>query len=161
MKENGLKMMISAALAGLSAYLGQLLIPIAMLVGVVILDYATGMEKARRAGDLNSRKGFEGIIKKLSYFGLVAVGMGVDWLIISGLLLSDIHVEFNGVIALLIAIWLIVNELISILENLYAIGAPRIPWLGKVLAWLKVTAEKGLNEKLPTAEKEDKENGDG
>jgi toxin secretion/phage lysis holin len=141
MKENGLKMIISAAVAGLSAYLGQLLVPIMVLVCVVILDYATGLEKARRASELNSKRGIDGIIKKLSYFGLVAVGMSVDWLIISGLLLSDVQVGFKGIIALLITAWLIINELISILENLYAIGAPRVPGLDKILKRLKVSAE--------------------
>lgn len=44
-----------------------------------------------------------------------------------------------------VAIWLIVNELISILENLAAIGVPGFPRLSKLLERLKNTVSKGDN----------------
>lgn len=44
-----------------------------------------------------------------------------------------------------VAIWLIVNELISILENLAAIGVPGFPRLEKILERLKNTVSKGDN----------------
>ena len=142
MKENGLKMIISAALTGLFAYLGNLVIPLGVLVGVIILDFITGMVKAWRAEGITSKKVFEGIVKKLCYGGLVVVGMSVDWLIISGLKLSEMQVEFDGMVAWIVAVWLIVNELISILENLYEVGVPQIPGLSTLLKKLKVSAEK-------------------
>ncbi len=42
-----------------------------------------------------------------------------------------------------VAIWLIINELISILENLAAIGVPGFPRLEKILERLKNTVSKG------------------
>ena len=42
-------------------------------------------------------------------------------------------------------IWLIINELISILENLAAIGVPGFPRLSKLLERLKNTVSKGDN----------------
>ena len=42
-----------------------------------------------------------------------------------------------------VAIWLIINELISILENLAAIGVPGFPRLSKLLERLKNTVSKG------------------
>ena len=44
-----------------------------------------------------------------------------------------------------VAIWLIINELISILENLAAIGVPGFPRLEKILERLKNTVSKGDN----------------
>ena len=44
-----------------------------------------------------------------------------------------------------VAIWLIINELISTLENLAAIGVPGFPRLSKLLERLKNTVSKGDN----------------
>ena len=44
-----------------------------------------------------------------------------------------------------IAIWLIINELISVMENLAAIGVPGFPRLSKLLERLKNTVSKGDN----------------
>ena len=44
-----------------------------------------------------------------------------------------------------VAIWLIINELISVMENLAAIGVPGFPRLSKLLERLKNTVRKGDN----------------
>lgn len=44
-----------------------------------------------------------------------------------------------------VAIWLIINELISVMENLAAIGVPGFPRLAKLLERLKNTVSKGDN----------------
>lgn len=44
-----------------------------------------------------------------------------------------------------VAIWLIINELISVMENLSAIGVPGFPRLSKLLERLKNTVSKGDN----------------
>ena len=44
-----------------------------------------------------------------------------------------------------VTIWLIINELISILENLAAICVPGFPRLSKLLERLKNTVSKGDN----------------
>ena len=44
-----------------------------------------------------------------------------------------------------VAIWLIINELISVMENLAAIGVPGFPQLSKLLERLKNTVSKGDN----------------
>lgn len=45
-----------------------------------------------------------------------------------------------------VAIWLIINELISILENLAAIGVPGFPRLSKLLERLKNTVSKSKGD---------------
>ena len=44
-----------------------------------------------------------------------------------------------------VAIWLIINELISVMENLAALGVPGFPRLSKLLERLKNTVSKGDN----------------
>ena len=44
-----------------------------------------------------------------------------------------------------VAIWLIINELISVMENLAAIGVPGFSRLSKLLERLKNTVSKGDN----------------
>ena len=44
-----------------------------------------------------------------------------------------------------VAIWLIINELIFVMENLAAIGVPGFPRLSKLLERLKNTVSKGDN----------------
>lgn len=55
----------------------------------------------------------------------------------------DLHTSFSA--ACWSPIWLIINELISILENLATIGVPGFPRLSKLLERLKNTVSKGDN----------------
>ena len=48
-------------------------------------------------------------------------------------------------IGLIVTIWLIVNELISILENLAVIGVPLPKWLTKIIGKLKISIDKTVD----------------
>jgi len=141
LEEKSLQAVFSAALAALISYLGIVAVPVTVLVFAMIIDYITGMISAWHGSELSSKKGIFGIIKKTSYLALVCVGMGVDWLIYSGLNQAGISTENSVFFGVLVTIWLIINELISILENLEAIGVPMPAFLIKIVKRLKVTAE--------------------
>lgn len=64
MKENTIKAALAAALGALCAYGIQLLVPVLVLLVVMVLDYITGMTKAWNAGELSSRVGLWGILKR-------------------------------------------------------------------------------------------------
>ena len=83
MKENIFKAVLSAVIAGLTAYFSALAVPLLILLCVMIGDYISGMIKAWITSELNSRIGLIGIIKKLAYLLVVCVGMTVDWIICS------------------------------------------------------------------------------
>lgn len=140
-EEKSIQAVFSAALATLSVYLGVLVVPIIMLTVAMIIDYGTGMAAAWKKSDLSSKKGVAGIVKKLGYLVLVCVGMLVDWLIFSGLQAFSAGEAYKFSFGLLVAIWLIINELISILENLGTLGVPVPNFLIKVIKRLKITAE--------------------
>ena len=142
MKQTVLKMTVAVLGAGLMSYLGALAVPVLALLGVMLLDYITGMIKAYIRAELNSKFGIKGILKKLCYMAMVAVGAGVDYLLRGALVQAGIDLHIELFCGLLVAIWLIINELISILENLAAIGVPGFPRLTKLLERLKNTVSK-------------------
>ena len=130
-----LKTAFTVVLAGLSSYFGMLTQPLLVLFFAMVLDYLTGMTKAYIFSQLSSRIGVKGILKKLCYMAMVAVGAAVDYLL---------HIElFCG---LLVTVWLIINELISVLENLAAIGVPGFPRLNRLLSRLKSTVNEKEDE---------------
>ena len=67
----------------LSSWLGVLAIPVYVLVGCNVMDYATGLAAAHRRGQkVSSYIGVLGIAKKVCMWLLIAVGAVVDWLLL-------------------------------------------------------------------------------
>lgn len=149
-EEKTIQAVFAASLAGLASYLGVVAVPIAILMVAMLIDYITGMASAWNSAQLSSKKGIFGIIKKISYLALVCVGMGVDWLIYSGLQSVGVTLGYTFFFGVLVTIWLIINELISILENLRKIGVPLPKFLASIIQRLKKTTEN-------IAEREDKD----
>ena len=143
MQNKELQAFISAAFAGLMYYLGIVSIPIIMLIFTMIIDYITGMMSAWLNAELSSKKGIKGIVKKISYLALVAVAMIVDWLICCGLQQINVNIKYSVFFAVLVTVWLIINELISVLENLSRMGVPIPNFLKKLINRLKTTVDKG------------------
>ena len=132
---------ISAALAGLLYYLGIVAIPIIMLIFAIIIDYITGMMSAYYNSELSSKKGIKGIIKKVGYLTLVFAAMIIDWLISQGLQQINIDLNYTVFFAVLVAVWLIINELISVLENLSRMDIPIPNFFKKIVNRLKNTVD--------------------
>lgn len=145
-ESKSLQAVLSAACTMLAYYLGIVIVPVIVLCAVMLIDYATGMISAWKSADLSSKKGIFGIIKKVCYLVLVCVGMGVDWLIYSGMAQVGINLNYTIFFGILVTVWLIINELISILENLKNIGVPLPKFLITVIKKLKVSTENKFNE---------------
>lgn len=141
MKEKTWHALIAVALGGLSAYMRVMFVPLVVLIGVMIVDYMSGMLKAWGNEELSSRVGLRGIVKKLSYLMLVCVAGVVDWLLWSGLRQVGISLDFGFCFGLIVTIWLIINELISILENLEALKVPMPGFLSKIIKHLQTAVE--------------------
>ena len=145
-KQTTIQALITAALAALTYYFSILAVPIIVLMTVMVIDYITGMVSAWHNAELSSKKGVFGIIKKLCYLALVCVGMGVDWLIYSDMTQVGITMNYTVFFGILVAIWLIINELISILENLNRIGVPLPKFITVIVKKLKNTVETEVKE---------------
>ena len=138
---------VSAVITGLLYYLGIVAVPIIILIVAMIIDYVTGMLSAWLNAELSSKKGIKGIVKKVSYLALVAVAMIVDWLIFQGLQQINVDLNYSVFFAVLVTVWLIINELISVLENLSRMGVPIPNFLKKMIDRLKTTVDNKGDEK--------------
>lgn len=146
MKENIFKLTFAAIVGGLSAYLNIMAVPVIVLIAVMIIDYATGMFKAWINASLSSRIGLIGILKKVGYLLVVCTAGVIDWLISSGLDKIGIKIDVGFYIGVIVVIWFIINELISILENLAIIGVPLPKFLTSLIHKLKVAVEGKVTE---------------
>ena len=145
--KNFLQALFAGAVGALAAYFNVLLIPLAVLMGAMLIDYITGMAGAACTGEINSRVGVTGIIKKAGYLALVAVGMVVDYLINSALVNIGINFRIYYCFGMIITIWLIINELISILENLGELKIPLPKFLVNTIKSLKGRVEDAADGK--------------
>lgn len=154
MKDTSIKALIAAICGGLSAYFGVIGVPLVVLFAAMCIDYLTGMTKAWVTGELSSRVGVLGIVKKVGYLVTVCVAGIIDWLLISGLKQVGISISLSYFMGLMVTIWFIVNECISILENLSTLGVPLPAFLTSIIHRLKVVVdEKGEGNNTKRSDK--------
>ena len=145
--EKTFKAFLSAVTAGLLAYTKVILIPLALLLVMMTVDYISGISAAYIKGELSSKVGLKGIVKKIGYIGVVIVAAVMDWVLYSGLKGVGVDIEMSYYLGLIVTIWLIINECISVLENLGEIGVPLPPFLMRAINKLKKHLEdKGGND---------------
>ncbi|MBQ9082252.1 MAG: phage holin family protein [Clostridia bacterium] len=142
---DGESMAITGGLAALGAWilaeLGALLPVTIVLTVVMLIDYLTGLIKAGMSGTINSTKGATGLIKKFMYIVTVAVACVADYMITYTAQQFGWDFSTQAYFAILVAVWLIVNEAVSIIENLDEIGVPMPGFLGKVFQRVKGKVE--------------------
>ena len=142
MKKEAIKTFLSAAFAASAIYLKSLALPFAVLIFAMCADYATGMVRAYITGALSSRTGIKGIIKKLCYMFAVVCGIIIDYVLVSAAEKVGTPVGEICFFGTLVTVWLILNEVVSILENLSDIGVPLPKFLKAVAQKLKTNAEE-------------------
>lgn len=136
--------------AWISAKLGILGPVMLILFGMMVLDYVTGMLASKKEAleypedasyGWSSKKGAAGIIKKVGYVCIIAVAMVVDYIILYIAAAMGIVTGAKALFALLVAVWYILNELLSIIENAGRMGAQIPEWLRKYISVLRKTVE--------------------
>ncbi|MBQ8781096.1 MAG: phage holin family protein [Oscillospiraceae bacterium] len=136
------KAVFTAVTGALASWLGILYIPVMMLIAANIVDYATGLCAAKyRDEEIKSYKSVRGIIKKVCMWLLVAVGAMTDWLLKFAAENAGVTIKLHFVAASVVAVWLIANELISILENISDIGVAMPSFLLKLAKSVKKQTE--------------------
>lgn len=148
-----IKATVIAILSAFMSWLGILAVPVFLLVGCNVIDYITGLLAAPyRTEAVSSYKGIRGIIKKVCMWLLVLIGAWIDILINYAVECAGMEFSIPFVVATIVAIWLVVNEMISILENLIDIGVKLPPFLLPIVKYIKDQVEEkaavgGGNEK--------------
>lgn len=141
MKENIAKGVITAAITSVGLYFKGLAVPLVILGIVMLMDYITGIAGAWMLRQLCSRIGVVGIIKKLAYLCAVAVAIVVDYVIQHAAGQAGLDLSGFYMFGLLVTIWLILNECISIIENISEMGVPLPAFLVAIVEKLKKTTE--------------------
>lgn len=126
----------------LFSWLGILAIPILLLVAGNITDYITGIAASKyRDESVSSYKGIRGIYKKVGMWILIFIGWMMDMLINYTVQYIGLMISLPYIVATIVAVWLICNEIISILENLIDIGVDIPPFLMPLAKMIKGQVE--------------------
>lgn len=137
------------------SWLGALAVPVALMVVCNVIDYITGILAAGcRQEKISSYKGFRGIAKKVCMWLLVVVGAVMDELIAVAGESVGIVLPFTWAIAIVVAVWLTCNEIISILENISDIGVPMPGFVRRLAEYVASQVEKKGENILPENEEE-------
>ena len=119
--------------------------------GVLLLamaaDYVTGILSAAYLGRLSSRVGLRGILKKAGCWLLVAAALIADWAIVQGGAMLGLAVSTQGAVALATTLWLILNEVLSILENLGEMGVALPGFLTRAIQSLQQQVDQDREDR--------------
>ena len=126
----------------LFSWLGILALPVVLLVVGNITDYITGILASKyREEQVSSYKGIRGIYKKVGMWILIFVGWMMDMLINYTVQYIGLAISLPYIIATVVAVWLICNEIISILENLIDMDVDIPPFLMPLAQMIKGQVE--------------------
>lgn len=151
------KGLATAVISALMSWLGILAVPVFLMVGCNVIDYITGLLAVPyRTESISSYKGIRGIIKKVGMWILVLIGAWIDVLLNYAIECAGVDFSLPFVVATVVAVWLVVNEMISILENMLDIGVHMPPFLLPVVRYIK----KQVEDKAAIASEKEEENND-
>ena len=111
-----------------------------------MIDYMTGLMASKyRAEDINSYKSIRGIFKKVSMWLLVVVGAIIDEMLLYASVTIGWQSPVTFLIACVVALWLICNEIISILENIQDMGVNIPSFLKPLVKHIRSQVEEQTN----------------
>lgn len=125
----------------------ELLIPTLMLLTVLmVIDYISGMLASKKEAieypdkpqyRWSSKKSLIGIYKKIGYILTILVAVSTDYLIHKFAVELGLRFDSKTLFGLLVSVWFIINELLSILENANRMGVVLPGFLVKILISMK------------------------
>lgn len=135
------KWLISTITGTFAAFFGQYGLFIALVATAVVLDVITGIVKAMATGEgLNAAKARKGFWRKIALFVALIFGIFLDFVAANVIIKTGIALSIDMPFALIVSAYIIINESISICENLYLTNPDAFPpQIGK---WLKVAKEE-------------------
>lgn len=119
---NKINVIIGAIAALLSYVLGEHWVLFVAFLALNSLDFLTRWLAARLTGTENSKAGWFGILKKLGYWVMIALGFGMSIIFMEIGDAIGINLEITTFIGWFVLATLTINEIRSILENLVEAG---------------------------------------
>lgn len=139
---------IGTIIAFLTMIFGEHWFLFAFFLILNIIDWLTGWMKSRMAGKENSVKGWQGVLKKLGYWLMIAFGFGIAACLIEVGTTIGIDLQITTVLGWFVLASLIVNEARSIVENFVEAGfnVPMILQNGLEVADKLINSEEKNNQ---------------
>lgn len=123
-----------------------------------IFDWISGVAAARITKTENSHKGWVGVWKKVAYWMIIALAFGLGFMFIQIGNSLGVNLGFMTIFGLFTLICLILNEIRSIIENLYKIPDFHIPYVFvKGLEIANNTVNTAINATLPKDDQNEEE----
>lgn len=146
-KMDKIKTTLIIIISAIMDFLGILAIPVFLMVACNIIDYITGLMASKfREEQISSYKGIRGITKKVCMWLLVLVGSFIDIIINYTAEYMGIGFKIPFIVATFVAVWIVVNEMLSILENIIDIGVVLPPFLMPIVRLIRKEVESVAGE---------------
>lgn len=133
------KIIATAALSALTAFANKYAAIVVFVVIVVCMDIVTGIIASCATGEkISSEKGTKGFWKKMALFAALAFGFLLDYFIPYMVSYTGIELPASALFGVMIGCYIVINESISICENLYRCNDEILPkWVVKLLTQSK------------------------
>lgn len=136
MSGNEIRILLTVCISYIAWLMGGYDMSIQTLLIMVVADYVSGIMKAIIQKNLNSYIGWKGLIKKTGIFISIIVAVQIENIIKQPETIHNV-----------LAFFFVVNEGISILENLTEIGVPVPAFLVKYLRGMRnETSKRGVKK---------------
>lgn len=139
------KFIVSILLGIWATFFDKYAMVLGFIIIAIVLDLITGLIKAKVTGERwKSKKGYKGFWKKISLLVAFAFGVFLDYYIPYVLdKIVSTELPFNSPFALIIGAYIVLNESISVCENLYEINPHTLPqWIKSLLSNANDTINK-------------------
>lgn len=156
--DNSSKWLISIICGTVATLFQQYGLFIVFVSLAIVFDCITGLIKAKTIGEgLTSQKGWKGFWKKISLLVGLFFGIFLDYAVPLLFARAGLTLGVDLPFALIICAYIVLNESISVCENLYLINPNIMPkWIIKLLKGSKSRLEEEKDKK-DKKEKEDNE----
>lgn len=133
------KVLISIITGALATFARQYAAIIVCVAVVVVLDFITGMVASIVQGiPINSKVASRGFWKKIALFLALLFGFFLDWFVPCILGYVNIDLPIEALFGMIFGCYIVINESISIAENLYKSNPEILPvWVIRLLTGVK------------------------
>lgn len=147
---NKVNLILGSVAALLSYFLGDQWVLFVGFLGLNVADYITGYIKSGLGKKVNSHKGVMGILKKFAYWIVITVAFGMSTLLMQMGKTIGVDLSFMNLLGYFVLAALMINELLSIFENLAEAGI----WVPKIIKKFLLVANKAFEAASGTEEEQ-------
>ena len=143
------KWLLSIILGVIATFTKQYGILIILVCVAIVFDCVTGLIKAKLEESISSEAGTKGFFRKIALLVCLFFGFFLDYAIPYMCESVSIKIPYDMTFGLIICFYIVLNECISICENLYACNPTIMPkWIVKILLSTKKQLEDGDEDEV-------------